>query len=335
MPFYICGIFAYSNARLHDSSWGNRAGGNDKDIERQRQREFLATSRSTAYFWIVLNLVVVAAYMAVKYEFGQESVLIYGITIFIFFPLIPQMTGSVLYMLSELFKCCSSFNASQEAREEREWKPQGQSYVDFQSRRFKSFKTPQAPLNIRQQQAGGGAGAGYTPPAAPSMPSRSDKPANADDGGMGEAAAQQQRLLDAQLQAGAYAMGGGGGHGGEAAEYARKAEAARDMYTSRDEEAYHQDSSATSEGAKLNAPVKRGKGGWGFGRKKGGAAAAGKAQQVLGTSNVAKYDVGKRVSGLGKRHDLAGTVVEVTPTFPGAVNGPGTITIAIDGPAVV
>ena len=67
----------------------------------------------------------------------------------------------------------------------------------------------------------------------------------------------------------------------------------------------------------------------------GGAAAAGKAQQVLGTSNVAKYDVGKRVSGLGKRHDLAGTVVEVTPTFPGAVNGPGTITIAIDGPAVV
>ena len=272
------------------------------------------------------------------------------------------MSGSVLYMLYELVRCCRSFSGAERGQggEEREWAAAtgpGASLLTFErfhDRRFQSFRTPQAPLSHQSSGNSGrpafkgydgsgstssGSFAPYQPP--PTLPSRSAKPAQdeLEDGSsmhaMGDAAAQMQALIDAAKPAGQR----------QAEAYERAAAAARDMYTSRDEEAYHRgggDHAATptieaarsrTAGAGGADGPKRRIGGM-FGKKsakKGGAGGT----QTLGTSNVAKYVVGGRVTGLGKRHELSGTVTEVAPTFPGASNGPGTITIEIDGNQVV
>jgi hypothetical protein len=89
----------------------------------------------------VVNLAVVGAYMFAKYQYGQAPVLIYAITALIFFPLLPQMAGSVIYMLHVLIGCCCSFGVEHEPRPERKWQQQGTSYAHFQSRRHASFRT--------------------------------------------------------------------------------------------------------------------------------------------------------------------------------------------------
>ena len=50
---------------------------------------------------------------------------------------------------------------------------------------------------------------------------------------------------------------------------------------------------------------------------------------TIQTSNVAKYEVGKHVSGLGKHHDISGTVMGLTPCSM-QDSGPGTLVLALD-----
>jgi hypothetical protein len=48
---------------------------------------------------------------------------------------------------------------------------------------------------------------------------------------------------------------------------------------------------------------------------------------ILGTSNIAKYSVGQRVSGMGQSGSLSGTITAITGESPFATSGRGQLTI--------
>ena len=110
LSFYVSGVFSYSFARRHDSSWGNRGGGQDANVAMNRQRQFTAESRRDTCLWLFANGLFVLAYLFAKYRFGSIAYITYFLMGFVFLPFIPQMFGSIVYMLYLFIKGFWTFN---------------------------------------------------------------------------------------------------------------------------------------------------------------------------------------------------------------------------------
>ena len=132
LSFYVSGVFAYSFARKHDSSWGNRGGDQDAHVAKKRLQAFKTKSLVETLSWLVLNAAVVAAYFSTKYAYGSIMPITYFLVAFIFLPVIPQMFGSVVYMLFLLVKGCRDFGKASDAEFDRnQWAHGAMGYGEY------------------------------------------------------------------------------------------------------------------------------------------------------------------------------------------------------------
>jgi hypothetical protein len=119
LSFYVSAVFSYSFARKHDSSWGTRVDGQDANVAKNRQKKFTAESRRDTFLWLLANALLVLAYFFTKYRFGSIALITYFLMAFIFLPFIPQMFGSIVYMLYIFIKGFWDFNKAQDIKFDR------------------------------------------------------------------------------------------------------------------------------------------------------------------------------------------------------------------------